>query len=408
MKALILAAGEGTRMRPLTANTPKPLLPVAGKPFLQHIIETLSNHGIKDIFLLIGWKDRKIKEYFGTGEQLDVTINYLYQEERLGTAHAVNCAASVLDSDFLALNGDIVVTDSYMKGLLDFHKTHPGSIMSLAQVDFPERFGVVELEDERVKDISEKPKYPKSNLINAGMYIFTLEVFPAIEETPLSSRGEYEITDTIRLIAHKSDVFGYVLDEPWVEIGRPWDLLYANKKLMADLEEKNEGNVDNNVQIEGPVRIGKGTHIRNGAYIIGPAIIGENCVIGPNCMIRPHTVIGNGCKVGNAVEVKNSLIMDSSNVPHNNYVGDSIMGERCNLGAGTKVANLRLDEKNILVALRGKLVDTGLRKLGVIMGDEVKTGINCSIEPGTIVGENAFIGPNAVARGNIAPHSRIH
>ena len=112
--------------------------------------------------------------------------------------------------------------------------------------------------------------------------------------------------------------------------------------------------------------------------------------------------------MGNAVEVKNSMIMDSSNVPHNNYVGDSIMGERCNLGAGTKVANLRLDEKNIRVALKGKLVDTGLRKLGVIMGDDVKTGINCSIEPGTIVGENSFIGPNAVARGSIAPHSRIH
>jgi bifunctional UDP-N-acetylglucosamine pyrophosphorylase/glucosamine-1-phosphate N-acetyltransferase len=280
--------------------------------------------------------------------------------------------------------------------------------MSLAQVDFPERFGVVELKDERVKDIVEKPKFPKSNLINAGIYVFTPEVFSAIDKTPLSSRGEYEITDTIKLIAKGSDVFGYILDEPWVEIGRPWDLLYANRKLMTGLEEKNEGDVDKNVQIEGPVSIGKDTHIRNGAYIIGPAIIGENCTIGPNCLIRPHTVIGNGCKVGNAVEVKNSMIMDSSNAPHNNYVGDSIMGERCNLGAGTKVANLRLDEKHIRVALKGKLVDTGLRKLGVIMGDDVKTGINCSIEPGTIVGENSFIGPNAVARGSIAPHSRIH
>jgi bifunctional UDP-N-acetylglucosamine pyrophosphorylase/glucosamine-1-phosphate N-acetyltransferase len=408
MKALILAAGEGTRMRPLTANTPKPLLPVAGKPFLQHIIETLKNHDIVDIFLLIGWKDRRIKESFGTGEQLGVNINYLYQEERLGTAHAVSMARSVLETDFLCINGDIVLTDPYVNGLLDFYKTHNGSIMSLAQVDFPERFGVVELADERVKNIVEKPKYPKSNLINAGIYIFTPEVFSAIEKTPLSSRGEYEITDTIKLIAEVSDVFGYVLNEPWVEIGRPWDLLYANKKLMDGLQGEIEGDIDKNVQFEGAVSVGKGTHVKNGAYIIGPAIIGENCTIGPNCLIRPHTVVGNGCKVGNAVEVKNSMIMDSSNVPHNNYVGDSIMGERCNLGAGTKVANLRLDEKNIRVALRGKLVDTGLRKLGVIMGDDVKTGINCSIEPGTIVGENSFIGPNAVARGNIAPHSRIH
>jgi bifunctional UDP-N-acetylglucosamine pyrophosphorylase/glucosamine-1-phosphate N-acetyltransferase len=108
------------------------------------------------------------------------------------------------------------------------------------------------------------------------------------------------------------------------------------------------------------------------------------------------------------VEVKNSVIMDLSNIPHQNYVGDSIIGQRCNLGAGTKVANLRLDERNIRVVLKGRRIDTGKRKLGVIMGDDVKTGINSSIDPGTIVGENTFIGPNALARGTIAPRSRIY
>lgn len=408
MKALILAAGEGTRMRPLTANIPKPLLPVAGKPFLRHIIETLESLGIRDIYLLIGWKNLKIKEYFGDGQRFNVNITYLNQEERLGTAHAVGIAESVMDSPFLCLNGDIVVARSYIKGLMDFFKDHKGEIISLAKVDNPERFGVVTLEGERVKEIIEKPKAPKSDLINAGIYIFTPDIFKTIEQTPKSSRGEHEITESIKILMKSADIYGYALDEPWVEIGRPWDLLVANEILMKGLKDNFEGDIQRNAEINGPVRIGKDTVVRNGSYINGPVIIGENCTIGPNCVIRPSTVIGDGCKIGNAVEIKNSLIMNSSNAPHNSYVGDSIIGQRCNLGAGTKIANLRLDGKNISVALRGKEVDTGLRKLGVIMGDDVKTGINSSIDSGTIIGENSYIGPNALARGNIAPRSRIH
>jgi bifunctional UDP-N-acetylglucosamine pyrophosphorylase/glucosamine-1-phosphate N-acetyltransferase len=407
MKALILAAGEGTRMRPLTANIPKPLLPVAGKPFLAHIIEILRSLDITEISILIGWKNQKIKEYFQEGEKFNVKINYLYQEERLGTAHAVGCAKSVIDSSFLCLNGDIVLSKSCIQGLLDLFKSNSANIMSLAEVPNPERFGVVELDGEKITEITEKPKMPKSNLINAGSYIFTTDIFKAIEETPKSPRGEFEITDSIKLLMKTNDIYGHVLKGQWVEIGRPWDLLRANHMLMKDITHGNDGEIEKYAEVKGPVQIGKGTVVRNGSYIIGPVIIGDNCNIGPNCMIRPSTVIGNGCKVGNAVEVKNSIIMDDSNAPHNNYVGDSIIGQRCNLGAGTKIANLRLDKKNINVALRGILEDTGLRKLGVIMGDDGQTGINSSIDPGTIIGENSFIGPNALAKGNIAPRSRI-
>jgi bifunctional UDP-N-acetylglucosamine pyrophosphorylase/glucosamine-1-phosphate N-acetyltransferase len=408
MKALILAAGEGTRMRPLTANIPKPLLPVAGKPFLSHIIETLSALDIKDIYLLIGWKMGRIKEHFGDGSRFGVKISYLFQEERMGTAHAVNIAKSDMDSSFLCLNGDIVVTPSYLQGILDLYKKKKGSIMSLASVEDPSRFGVVTLKDEKVTGIEEKPKVPKSNLINAGIYLFTPEIFTSIERTEKSARGEYEITDSLKIMMNESDVFGYTLKEPWIEIGLPWDLLRANATLMKNIEEKIEGDVGKYVDIKGPVQIGAGTTVKNGSNIQGPVIIGENSSIGPNCLIRPTTEIGSGCKVGNAVEVKNSIIMDGSNVPHNNYVGDSIIGQRCNLGAGTKVANLRLDNKNISVVLRGRPHRTQLRKLGVIMGDDVKTGINSSIDPGTIMGEGSYLGPNALASGSIAPRSRIH
>jgi len=128
---------------------------------------------------------------------------------------------------------------------------------------------------------------------------------------------------------------------------------------------------------------------------------------GPNCYIRPYTAIGNSCHVGNACEIKNSIIMNGSNVPHQNYVGDSVIGQNCNLGAGTKIANLRLDKKNINTILNGKKLDTNRRKLGVIMGDDVQTGINSAVDVGTIVGNKVFIGPGAMAKGEIKPYAKM-
>jgi bifunctional UDP-N-acetylglucosamine pyrophosphorylase/glucosamine-1-phosphate N-acetyltransferase len=193
-----------------------------------------------------------------------------------------------------------------------------------------------------------------------------------------------------------------------MDISMPWDLLRVNELFLKEIKKSIKGKVEPNATINGEVKVGKGTIIKNGSYIVGPVVIGENCDIGPNCLIRPSTTIGNKCKVGNAVEVKNSIIMDNSNVPHHNYVGDSVIGSNCNLGSGTKVANLRLDDKNIKVVLKGEVIDTGQRKLGVIMGDNVKTGINSTINIGTIIGENTFIGPGALVQGTVAPNSFIY
>ncbi len=407
MKAFILAAGEGTRMRPLTANIPKPLLPVAGRPFLQHVLEALKGNGISDVLILIGWRGKRIKERFGKGID-GMNIEYIEQKQRLGTAHAISMAKEHMDSDFLCVNGDVVISQQSIRGLLKFYEKHRDTILTLVNVPNPWDFGVVELDDENVVRITEKPSKPKTNLINAGMYIFTQEIFDVIEKTEKSPRGEYEITDSIQMLIDKNKVYGHVLKEEWVDVGKPWDLLSANEILLRNLEEKIEGNVQPHATMVGNVQIGKGSEIKNGAYIVGPVIIGDNCEIGPNCLIRPSTYIGDDCKIGNAVEVKNSIIMEHSKIPHQSYVGDSIIGERCNLGAGTKTANLRLDEKNIHIYLNGKAIDTGRKKLGMIMGDDVKTGINSSIDVGTIIGEGTFIGPGAIVSGVIAPKSKLY
>jgi NDP-sugar pyrophosphorylase family protein len=189
----------------------------------------------------------------------------------------------------------------------------------------------------------------------------------------------------------------------WLDLSYPWHLLNANEVLLSTMPATVSGRIEANVTINGAVSIGAGTTVRSGAYIVGPVMIGDNCDIGPNCFIRPYTSVGDRCHIGAAVEVKNSIVMNGSKIPHLNYVGDSVIGEGCNLGAGTKIANLRLDEKEIVVG--GS--NTGRRKFGAVLGDGVKTGINASINTGTMIGNGSFVGPGAVVSGVVSPDSKV-
>ena len=251
--------------------------------------------------------------------------------------------------------------------------------------------------------IYEKVADAPSKLANTGVYLLTEEIFPAIDRTRQSPRGEYELTDSLQLLIDEGRAPSWVRVDQWLDVSYPWDLLTANEALLSDLDTENAGTIEENVTLKGKVAIGAGTAIRSNSYIVGPVAIGENCEIGPNCYIRAHTAIGDNCHVGAAVEVKNSIVMRNSNVPHHNYIGDSIIGEGCNLGAGTKVANLRLDKGNITIAN----INTGRRKLGAIIGDGVQTGINASLNVGTMIGDHSFVGPGATVSGVVLPNSRI-
>ncbi len=424
MKALILAAGEGTRMRPLTSSMPKPLLPVAGRPFIEHTILALKEAGIDHITILLGWQQGHVVRHFREGSSLGISIDYVKQEKRLGTAHAVGMVAGKFDETFLCINGDVCMTPEMITELDALHKDTGGNIMALTEVPDPENFGIIMLDGQKVVKIAEKPRHPISNLANAGIYILTPEIFQAIEDTPLSKRGEYEITDSLGILMQNERVFGKKLNDPWLDIGRPWDLLTANELLMkrkAEVDSKDhtvEGKgpmpcisphavVEENVTLRGYVNIAAGAVVKSGSYIEGPVLIGAGAEVGPNAYIRSCTCLCENSKVGAASEVKNSIIMKDSKVPHHNYVGDSIIGEGCNLGSGTKVANLRLDGKNIWAVVKGQRVNTGRRKLGVILGNNVKTGINSVLDCGTIIGENSFIGPGARVHGTIEPGSSI-
>lgn len=400
MKAVILAAGEGKRMHPLTYTKPKVMLPVANKPIIEWNLLNAINAGLEEFIFVIGYKGEKVREYFGDGDKWGVKIDYVNQGEPLGTAHALSLLKGMTD-DFVVMCGDTIFGSDDIKKIVKKENS-----IGLFRVENAKEYGVVELDGDKVKKIYEKMEIPVSNIINAGIYHFDNKIFKFIEETQRSKRGEYEITDSINLMAKEEELKGIVLTE-WKDVVYPWDLLEINKELLDKMDGKIEGNIEEGVIIKGKVIVGEGTKVMSGSYIEGPVIIGKNCKIGPNCYIRPYTSIGDDCHVGNVCEIKNSIVMDASNVPHQNYVGDSIIGSNCNLGAGTKIANLRLDKKNIEVILNGKKMNTNRRKLGAIMGDDVQTGINSMINVGTVIGNNVFIGPGAIVKGEIKPNAKV-
>ncbi|MCE5295817.1 MAG: NTP transferase domain-containing protein [Euryarchaeota archaeon] len=407
MKALVLAAGEGTRLRPLTSNIPKPLLMIAGRPYLSHLFKALKDSGIEEVVMLVGWKSNRIMEHFGDGSREGIKISYLEQKVRLGTANAIGTAAGHIDEDFLCINGDDLISEKDICAALEVHRRTGNAVIGAVEVEDPARFGVIEESGGKMVRIIEKPRDPPSNLINAGLLILKPDIFRYIAGTKMSKRGEYEITDTLNSYAAENEIDVLKLKDYWMDVGRPWDLLKANDILLSRMKSDIKGVVEPGAVLKGIVIVEEGAVIKSGSYIEGPAYISKGCVIGPNCYIRGSTSLGEGVKIGASVEVKNSIVMTGTHIPHHNYVGDSVIGERCNLGAGTKVANLRFDDRPVKVSFNEELFDTGLRKLGVIMGDDVKTGINSMIEPGTVIWERSKIGVGALAKGSIGPDSWI-
>lgn len=387
-------------MRPLTLSRPKVMLPIVNKPILEHLLIEAREAGIGEFIFIVGYCDEQVRSYFGNGDEWGVNITYCEQRKQLGTADAIKMVERRLDGNFVVMNGDVIIGKDDIARLLN----NSGTTLSMIEVEDSLGLGMVELKEGRVVRIYEKTRKPPTSMANTGLYMFTPEIFSVISRTAKSPRGEYEITGSVQLLLEAGCDISYQEIKSWFNLTYPWDLLTANESLLARVEPQNLGRVEDNVVLNGPITVGRNTVIRSGSYIIGPVIIGDDCDIGPNCHIRPATSIGDGCHIGAAVEVKNSIIMRGSKIPHHNYVGDSVIGEQCNFGAGTKIANLRLDKKNI----RAAGIDTGRRKLGAIIGDHVETGINASINVGSVIGNNAFIGPGAVVNGVILPNSRIN
>lgn len=400
MKAVILAAGEGSRCQPLTFTRSKVMIPVANKPLLEHIINAIAENGIKEIILVVGYKKERIMDHFGDGNGFGVKISYVFQDAQLGTAHAVKHVKEHIDDDFLVLNGDNLVDAETISDLL---KGKSGEATLLAvQREETSGYGIVIPENRKVKKILEKPKEAISHLINAGVYVFSPEIFNEIDQTPLSETGEYAITDTIQqIITGGKSVFLVESKSMWLDSIHSWDFLKANAILLERVRQDIRGTVENGATIKGNVIIGENTVIRSGCYIMGPVIIGKNCDIGPNTVILPSTAIGDNITIHSSVEINNSILMNDVRIGCNSYVSNSIIGANNTIGShfSTDV------ERDLLIELKGILHAADI--LGTIIGDANNIANRVLIKAGKMIANNCRVEAGAIIHRDIHPGSIV-
>jgi len=369
-----------------------------GKPLIHHVIDMLKEAGLKDYVVVVGHCGEQIKDYLKDGNKLGVNIQYTTQKQSLGMADALQTTEDLVEDNFFVVNADDVFEASLIKRMTrQFNETEAEIVLSCKPVKETWKFGIIRVEDEKVTDFVEKPTKGKepSSLAVVGVYILTKQIFEYYRKIPVS---DHQYEDAIlQFIKNRNVVKAVSYDGFFAGYKYPWDLFTINKYLMnKQLTEQTieaDSTISESALIEGKVWIGKGAKVFEGACIRGPCYIGEGSVVGGNSLVRDYSSIGRGCVVGFSTEIKHSLIGDDCWF-HTNYIGDSIISNNCLFGAGTITANYRFDEKNIKVKIGNSIIDSGTNKLGAIIGDNCKTGINSCLEPGIKIGPQSIVGPN--------------
>jgi len=369
MKAVILAGGFGTRIRPLTYLHPKPMLPLVNKPFMHNFISWVKSHGLKDIVLSIGYLPEIFEEYFGDGRNMGIDIKYVIEDKPLGTCGAVKNLEYLLENDcFVVFNGD-VLSNINLTEMIKFHKDKKSDItIALTPVEDPTSYGLVPIdEDGRVEKFLEKPSWDEitTNLINAGTYIIERKLLDLV---PPNENYSFErgLFPSALEIGYK--IFGYVSNAYWLDLGTPAKYIQAhydilNSRVNFDFSEK---------EILNHIRIGENTVFEKESLLSGPIVIGSNCIIGKTAAISPLTVIGNNCRIGKGSSVSGSILYDGVAIGENCIIKDSILSY-----------NVTVKDK---VAIEGNSVIGDNAEIGNsnILKNHIKININSKIKDGEI------------------------
>jgi glucose-1-phosphate thymidylyltransferase len=393
MKAVILAAGEGKRLRPFTETMPKVMIPVVNKPILEYVIDAVKNSGIEEIIVIIGYKKEVIMEYFR--EYNDVSIAWVEQKNQLGTAHALLQAKKYIDSPFVVIAGDnIIDTESISKLLQDESEF----TVLVKEHTHPSKYGVVRIRDGALQGIIEKPEEESKSFISTGVYKFPPTVFETIEY--LGLEGNHALSSVIqRLVTEKIKVQA-IKTEFWMDVVFPWDIISINQMMSHTIPSSINGIIDKNVVMNGPISIGKGTHIYSGCYIIGPVMIGENCEIGPNTCIFPCTTIGHDSSIHSFCELRNSVLMNDVHIGPHSFLDHSIVGMGTvihhNFSNISGATNCMIDQEYIQ-----------LDHMGTMIGEDCKIGSGVVIDPGVIIGRKCTVVPIKHLTKNIPSESKV-
>ncbi len=402
MKGVILAAGKGEDLLPLTAETPKALIPIMGKPLIVYQIEKLREHGIVDITIVIGHLGDKIRDFLGSGENYGVKLRYVKQPpSKIGINEAIKMIIPYFkdESMFVLQHTDIMSDIGLITRTLNA-MDNLGADMAIAvalQSQLAE-FGVVTLDAQGfLRHVYEEAEVREGNYVIAGTFVLTPAIFPYLEQgLPFNEAFNHYINDGGKVACG-------VWTEPWVDVGQPWDILLANRLVLETLTNTiihPSATIESNTQITGPVIIQEGATILHGTVIRGPAYIGKNVFIGNNALIRKGVVIEEGSKIGMGSEIKGSTLMRGSNVSRLCFIGDSVLGENATVHAGCVTVNK--PKGTIRAILQNKDVEVPLPKFGAVIGPHSTLWPNITLLPGTIVDAKSELTPNQLVSGRIA------
>jgi bifunctional UDP-N-acetylglucosamine pyrophosphorylase/glucosamine-1-phosphate N-acetyltransferase len=386
-EAVVLAAGEGTRLRPLTYTRPKVLIPIANSPFIEHQLRLLDSLGIERVVLITGYMREMISDWVDSVSGLDMEVVMRVQREARGTADAIRTAEGSVEGRFLVLNGDVILDRGSLAKMLEGKTTSVGA----KAVPNPRDYGVFEIRDGLVRRVLEKADSPPSNLANVGSYIFGPSIFGRIRETPPNPvRREIEITDTLQAIIDSGEPVRCHEVEEWFELGKPWDILGLNETFLAGgrmpggRAEEGARDVD--------VNIGDGSVVEAGARVLGPSVIGEECTVATGSVVGPFSSIGNGVTVDGA-RVEGSVILEGSIIGGGSTVEYAVMGAGCSVGPGAKLLGRSRDGRGVRMEIKGQRLDSGRVSLGPILGDRCVIGARGKIGPGVTLDPDTEIEP---------------
>lgn len=366
MQAVILAAGEGKRLRPLTRSMPKALIQVGNQPIIGYVIESLVESGIHDIIVVTGYRKEHVIRYLNTNET-DVTV--VTQKKQIGTADAMKAAENEISGDFLVLPGDNYIDSESIRRIKD--KTNA---ILVKEHNYPSNFGVAIIKDGYLEELVEKPRLAPTHTVSTGIYSFSRSVF----DRPITNK----IPDLIMGMRHDGIKIKAVYANDWQDAIYPWDLLRLNSHMLKRHEREMSGTVSSTAIIKGDVIIGKGSEIGPYSVISGPVMIGEGCVIGSHTVIDPDTTIGSRCNLGAFTYVGRSLLMEDTKIGTHSRISDAIIGEGCTLADHLSVINSKGQHE-----IEGNTIKA---EFGAVFGERVTTFSHSSFK-NTIIGNNARI-----------------
>lgn len=389
---VVLAGGEGQRLRPLTQFRPKPMLPAATRPILERVLDALIDAGIDDLHLVVGYKRDRVRNHFGPTYR-GRTVTYHTQQTQLGSGHALLQAADAIDDDFLVVNGDEVVSDPLITRIIETHSRSNICTLAVLESELARDRGAVTLDGDHVDELVEQPLSDQYRLMNAGVYAFGPSIFSEIERTE-TSNGEKVLTDTISdLVERTGNVRGVRVDSSRTEVIYPWDIL----SLMTALLERELGDYPETAE---SVFCAPSAQVHTDAVVQPPAVIGSESVIKASAVVGPNVAIGQNATIEAGATLQHCVVDKNSQVGANATLADTVTGTGVAIGPNVTVPGGPGD-----VQLRTTVHEN--RDLGAVIADRASVGGGATLSPSVLVGPEARISPGATIRDNVDSNTEV-